>query len=148
MARLVIVTGILALSAVLLAGCGGGDDPAKVEASLRDYLRNLPSPEDSPFPTGAGYPRVKSNGCKDRHVKIEKGQVLFSRNVTARIPEGLALWSCVLRFGSLALPVLVAVDNSTKVFWATPGKFNEFILKSGAATRASCPRASGPARAC
>jgi hypothetical protein len=41
MARLVMVAGILALTAVLLAGCGGGNDRAKVEASLQDYLVSL-----------------------------------------------------------------------------------------------------------
>jgi hypothetical protein len=128
MARLVMVTGILALIAVLLAGCGAGDDHAKVEASLQHYLGNL-TPEDAPFPAGAGIPRVKDNGCEDRDVKTEKGQVLSSRNLTVRMGEGLALWSCVVRFGTLAMPVLVAVDDSTDVVWATPGEFEQFKLK-------------------
>jgi hypothetical protein len=107
MARLVMVAGILALTAVPLAGCGGGDDRAKVEASLQDYLVSL-VPEDGPFPIGAGPPRVKDNGCKDRHVKDRMG---------------LALWTCVVKFGTFAQPVVVAVDDSTEVVAAFPGAF-------------------------
>jgi hypothetical protein len=133
MARRVMVTGILALTAVLLVGCGGGNDRAKVEASLQHYLGDL-APEFAPFPVGAGIPRVKHNGCKDRQVKTEKGQVLSSRNrainpLMVRIKEGLAFWSCVVRFGTLAMPVLVAVDDSTEVVFATPGEFKQFKLK-------------------
>jgi hypothetical protein len=43
--------------------------------------------------------------------------------------EGVALWSCVVRLGTLALPVLVAVGDSTEVAWAAPGEFKEFELK-------------------
>jgi hypothetical protein len=116
---------------VLLVGCGGGNDRAKVEASLQHYLGNL-TPEYAPFPVGVGSPRVQDNGCKDRQVKTEKGQVLSSRNLTVRMGEGLALWSCVVRFGTLAIPVLVAVDDSTEVVFATPGEFKQFKLKRGA----------------
>ena len=118
----------LALTVAPLAGCGGGDDRAKVEASLQQYVGSL-NPEDAPFPNGAGIPRVKEKGCKDRHVKTEEGQVLSSRNVTVMMRGGLALWSCVVRFGTLAVPVLVAVDDSTNVTWATPGEFKQFKLK-------------------
>jgi hypothetical protein len=113
MARLVVVAGILALTAVLLAGCGGGDDHAKVEASLQHYLVSL-VPEKGPFPIGAGPARVKDNGCKDRHVKDRMG---------------LALWACVVKFGTLALPVVVAVDDSTEVVAAFPGVFKPFKPK-------------------
>lgn len=129
MARLLMVTGILALTAALLAGCGGGNDHAKVEANLQHYLGNL-TPEYAPFPAGAGSPRVKDNGCKDRQVKTKKGQVLSSRILTVRMGEGLALWSCVVRFGTtLAMPVLVAVDDSTEVVFAAPGDLKQFKLK-------------------
>jgi hypothetical protein len=114
MARLVVVAGILALTAVLLAGCGGGDDRAKVEASLQHYLVSL-VPEEGPFPIGAGPARVKDNGCKDRNVKDRMG---------------LALWACVVEFGTLALPVVVAVDDSTEVVAAFPGDlFKQFKPK-------------------
>jgi hypothetical protein len=64
-----------ALTGVLLAGCGSGDDRPKVEDSLRDYLRAV-IPEESSFPLGAGVPRVKHNACKDGHVKVQKGKLL------------------------------------------------------------------------
>jgi hypothetical protein len=114
MARLVRVTGRLSLVAVLFAACGGGDDRAKVEASLRHYLDTL-VPEESAFPIGAGPPRVTDNSCKDVHVKTGNGQVLGPVRT-----EGLALWSCLVRFARVAFPVLVAVDESTEVVWAAP----------------------------
>jgi hypothetical protein len=107
MARLVMVAGILAVTVVLLAGCGGGDDRAKVEASLQDYLVSLP-PEEGAFPIGVGTPRVKDNSCKDRHVKD---------------PMGFALWACVVKFETFAMPAVVAVDDSTDVVAAFPGTF-------------------------
>ena len=138
-ARLVIVTGIFALSAPLFGGCGGADDRAKVEASLRHYVVNL-DPEalprgtggptnPTPFPIGAGPLRIQKNGCKDRHVEAKKGQTLSSRTWSAFLPEDLALWSCVIKFGSYAMPVLVGVNDSTEVVLATPGKFEQFELK-------------------
>lgn len=144
-ARFVIVTGILAVSAPLFGGCGGADDRAKVEASLRHYVVNLDSeappraagaakPTLSPigaslFPIGAGPPRIQKNGCKDLHVEAKKGQILLSRTWSAFLPEDLALWSCVIKFGSYAMPVLVGVNDSTEVVLATPGKFEQFELK-------------------
>jgi len=127
MARLLTVTGRFALVAVLFTGCGGGgDDRAKVEASLRNYLATV-VPEETAFPIGAGLPRVMDNGCKDRHVKTGNGPVLWLRSLNhpgpngrARVPDGLALWSCVVRFARVASPVLVAVDDTTEVVWATP----------------------------
>ena len=139
MARLVMVTGILVLTGLLLAGCGGGgDDRAKVEASLRHYVVNL-DPEalprgtggptnPTPFPIGAGRLRIQKNGCKDRHVEAKKGQTLSARTWSAFLPEDLALWSCVIKFGSYAMPVLVGVNDS-EVVLATPGKFEQFELK-------------------
>ena len=118
----------LTLAAMLLASCGGGDDRTKVEASLQHYLDNSDS-ERTALPLGVGAPQVRDNGCKDLHVKTEPGQVLSSRNLAVRMRKGVALWSCVVRFGTLALPVLVAVGDSTEVAWAAPGEFKEFELK-------------------
>jgi hypothetical protein len=132
MARFLRVTS-LALTVVVLAGCGGGDDRVKVEASLRQYLANL-VPQDSPFPIGAGIPRVKHNGCKDRHLKFERAQ-LSPPGWSGKFKKGerFALWSCVVRFGTLAMPVLVAVDDRTEVGFAGSGEFKDFKLKSGGA---------------
>jgi len=127
-AGLVVLLIASALTAMLMAGCGGGNDRAKVEADLRQYISGL-SPEQAPFPIGAGPPRVRNNSCKDRHVKVKKGQALLSRTAGVYLPEGTALWSCVVKFRSLAQPVVVAVKGGTKVVWATPGKFEDFELK-------------------
>ena len=99
-----MVAGILALTAVVLAGCGGGGDRAKVEASLQDYLASS-VPEEGPFPIGVGRPRLKDNSCKDRHVES----------------MGFALWACVVTFETFAMPAVVAVDDSTEVVAAFPG---------------------------
>jgi hypothetical protein len=110
----------LALTRVLLAGCGSSDDRAKVEDSLRDYLGAI-DPAHSSFPVGAGVPRVRHMSCKDGHVKVQKGQVLSDMAGVwrARFPEEVALWSCVVTVGSLAArPTTVAVTGSTKVVWA------------------------------
>jgi hypothetical protein len=49
-----LLAAALALSAMLLAGCGGGADPgAKVEDSLQDYL-GATNPEQGFFLVGAG----------------------------------------------------------------------------------------------
>lgn len=130
MARLLPVAGTLALVAVLFAGCGGGgDERASIEASLRTYLGTL-VPEESAFPIGAGAPRVADNSCRDGHVKTGAGNrpAFRSRSLNdptpsggVRVREGLALWSCVVRFARVAFPVLVAVDDSTEVVWAAPG---------------------------
>jgi hypothetical protein len=130
-ARLIMVTLVLALTSALVVGCSGGDDRAKVEASLQHYLDNS-APEDTALPLGVGAPQVRDNGCKDLHVKTEPGQVLSSRNLAVRMRKGVALWSCVVRVGGLtplALPVLVAVGDSTEVAWEAPGEFKEFELK-------------------
>jgi hypothetical protein len=105
----------LALTAVLLTACGGADDRTKVEAGLRHYISTL-VPEDGALPIGGGPPRVKNNGCKDGHVTTERGQVHSFHSATVRLPEGLALWSCVVTFrNSLTLPVVVAVKGSEVV---------------------------------
>lgn len=138
-----MVTGALALTAALLAGCGGGNDHAKVEASLRHYLGNL-TPEYAPFPVGAGHPQVTDNGCKDRQIKVERPE--FSASSPAWIVkfkkgETFALWSCVVRFGTFAMPLLVAVDDSTEVVFAAPGTFKQFKSRCKPSTEGG---ASGP----
>jgi hypothetical protein len=111
----------LALSGVLLAGCGSrsGDNRAKVEVSLRNYLGAI-NPEHSSFPVGAGVPRVKPNACTDQHVKVPRRHLLSDGAGIwrARFPEDVALWSCVVTFGSLVQQATVAVTGSTKVVWA------------------------------
>lgn len=122
----------LALTAVLLAGCGGADDAAKVEASLRHYLNTL-DPLQSSFPVGAGPPLVKENGCK----KVQRGRV-----GPARLPDGLArpgrppeelvFWSCGVRFAKTPFQVLVALRDSGEVAWAT--LVPRLVLRPGTAT--------------
>ena len=115
---LVFLSAALALAAMMLTGCGGRDDRAKVEASLRHYLRTL-DPEaclnsrfcqQGVFPLGAGVPQVKENSCKKIHTD------------PARLPEGLSGWSCDIAFppGKTALPVAVAVKDNGEVSWAAP----------------------------
>jgi hypothetical protein len=53
----------------------------------------------------------------------------MSRTVAVYLPDAVELWSCVVKFRSLAQPVLVGVKGGTKVVWATPGKFEQFELK-------------------
>jgi hypothetical protein len=130
--RLVTIAATLALTAALVAGCGGGgDDRAKVEASLRHYLvEPVPDRNRLPigaFPIGAGAPRVKDNSCKDRHLKIEKGHVMWSRTVTFWLGKDVALWTCVVKFGTLATPVNVVVNDRSEVVAAVPGG----LLKEG-----------------
>jgi hypothetical protein len=139
MARLVMVTGILGLTAVLLAGCGGGNDRAKVEASLRDYLGNL-TPEYSLFPVGAGSPRVKDNSCWDRHLKVEESFPWWG--IQPRSLKGrLALWQCVVKFGTLATPVLVVVDDRIEVVSAMPGGVLKEVKRTASqpSTVGDCP---------
>jgi hypothetical protein len=120
----------LALTAMLFAGCGGGgDDRVKVEDSLRDYLGTIDLSQSS-FPVGAGVVlRVRHKACTDQHVKVQRGQVLSVPGMRrARFPEQVALWSCVVTFGSLALPTTVAVTGSTEVVWAVALPFEAFVM--------------------
>ena len=134
---LVFLSAALALAAVLLTGCGGSDDRAKVEASLQHYL-STPYPQgcldsrlcqEGVFPVGAGAPQVKENSCK----KIHTGPALLPEGPLpallpeghphpARLPEGLSGWSCVITFrpGKTALPVAVAAKDNGEVSWAAP----------------------------
>jgi hypothetical protein len=112
----------LALTAMLLAGCGGRADPgAKVEDSLRDYLSTA-HPEETGFPLGAGVPRISHKACRDGHVKVPKGKLLSDRVGLhkARFPEEVALWTCVVTFGDLTQQATVAVTGSTEVVWVLP----------------------------
>lgn len=129
--KLALLLATLALTAMLAAGCGGGGDPRPtVEASLRHYLSTF-GPEDSIFPTGAGAPRVKDNGCKDLHRKFP----LLPPGRRFLLPPGrrfplpppgsttfkkVALWQCLVRFKNFTLAVQVAVNDSTEVVWALP----------------------------
>src|SRR5262245_559903 len=121
----------LALTGVLLAGCGSGGDRAKVEASLRDYLGAV-NPEHSSFPVGAGVPRVRHNACKDQHVKVQKGKLLSDAAGIwrARFPEEVALWSCVVTFRSVGQQATVAVSDSTKVIWAVALPLDAFVRET------------------
>jgi hypothetical protein len=122
---LVFLSAALALAAMLLTGCGGSDDRAKVEASLRHYVAGLSPNLPQPFPIGAGPPRLQDKSCNDRHVTTKRGQVHSFHSATGLwfstdphhglvpLPEGLALWSCVVTFrNSLTLPVGVAMKGS------------------------------------
>ncbi len=113
----------LALTAMLVAGCGGGGDPRpKVEAGLQHYFSTF-SPEDSIFPYGAGPPNVKDNGCKDLHRKFPP---LPPGRKSLLLPPGstkfkqVALWQCFVRFEAFTLTVQVAVNDSNEVVWAVP----------------------------
>ena len=119
--RRVTVAATLALATVL-AGCGGGgDDHGKVEAGLHRYLVGL-VPDRSPFPVGVGTPRVKDNSCKDRHVKAEEGHMIWSRSKSFKKGMRVALWICVVKLGTVAMPVNVVVnDRSEEVLMAVPG---------------------------
>jgi hypothetical protein len=121
---------LVAVVAVLFAGCGGGgDDQARVGAGLQTYL-GIVAPEESGLPTGSGPPRVADRSCRDRHVKTGNsiGLALFNLNVpsSSRNPE-LTLWSCVVRVRNVALPMDVVVNDRTRVVWAsgkqTPARF-------------------------
>jgi hypothetical protein len=118
MVKLVPLAGVLAFAVVLVAGCGGGGiDPAKVEANLQDHVNGL-LPEESGFPLGLGLPRVKANSCRDRQVRVEKGDVIWSPSFpTGFVPlrSGGALWGCVVKVGTYVARVNVIVVESAKV---------------------------------
>jgi hypothetical protein len=155
MVRLVLVATSVALTVVLLAGCGGGggDDRAKVEDGLRDYLGAMnPAKRQSSFPTGAGVPRVRHKACNDGHVKVPKGQVLSDRAGVwkARLPEEVALWTCVVTFGSVVRPATVAVTGSTEVIWAAALPLDAFVREEHTYAGITCiwPRAGPGAAVC
>jgi hypothetical protein len=124
-----LLAAALALTAMLLAGCGGGADPgAKVEDSLRNYLGNV-RPEETGFPLGAGVPRIRHKACTDGHVKIPKGKLLSDPVGLhkARFPEDVALWTCEVTLGNLIQPATVAVTGSTEVVWAVGLPLEAFV---------------------
>jgi hypothetical protein len=135
----------LALTGVVLAGCGSGDDRPTVEDSLRTYL-GATNPEHSSFPVGAGVPRVKHNACTDQHVKVQKGKLLSDQAGIwrARFPEEVALWSCVVTFGSLVQQATVAVTGNTKVVWAVALPIDAFAPETHTYAGVTCgwPRAT------
>lgn len=116
----------LALTVMLIAGCSSGGDPGtrvvagdphgKVEAGLQHYFSTF-FPEDSIFPTGAGPPRVKGNGCKDLHRKFRP---LPGSLRTSSGEQTVALWQCFVRFEHFTLTVQVGVNDNNKVVWAMP----------------------------
>lgn len=122
----------LALTVMLAAGCGGGDDPRpKVEAGLQHYFSTF-NPEDSVFPYGAGAPRVIDNGCKDLHRKLftqppvpQVDRVGLSPHAD-RFPtlpttlKNAAVWQCFVRFNAFTLTVHVAVNDSNEIVLAFP----------------------------
>ena len=114
--RLVTAATILALFPMLLAGCGGGvDDHARVEANLQHYLLSS-APGDTALPIGAGAPRVKDNGC----FKLDKNAA-WPDPFHLPPPVRLALWNCLVQFGTLATALTVAVDDSAEVVAAATG---------------------------
>ena len=76
---------------------------------------------------GAGPPRVKKNGCKDRHVRIEKGvlttpDVLNDGNLSFRFRKAAELWACLVEVGTFVMPVTVAVDDNNEVMFVFDGR--------------------------
>ena len=134
-----------ALPVVLLAGCGSGKDRPTVEDNLGSYLGAL-NPEHSSFPVGAGVPRVKHDACKNQHVHIRKGKLLSDAAGIwkARFPEDVALWSCVVTFGSLVQQATVAVTGNTKVVWAVALPIDAFASETHTYAGITCnwPRAT------
>jgi hypothetical protein len=124
MVRLVPLAGVLGLAVVLLAGCGaGGNDQAKVEANLQDYVNA--GPDQTGFPIGLGLPKVKANSCRDRHVRLEKGDVIQANSFpTGRVTlkRGGALWGCVVKIGTYVARVNVFVVDRTRVLGEWEGE--------------------------
>jgi hypothetical protein len=111
-----MVAATLALTLVLLAGCGGGgNDQAKVEADLQRHMLGMP-PEQTGFPMGLGPPKVKAGSCRDRNVRVEKRDVMWS-STRFGVPVGSAgaLWGCVVKLGTYVTQVHVLVVARTRV---------------------------------
>jgi hypothetical protein len=110
-----LLSAALALTAMLLAGCGGGAGRPKVAATLQHYLNTLGPEQRSAFPVGAGPPRVKENSCK----KIGRPAHLNTVFGRPARPHGhLAFWSCVVRFAHVPFQMRVALNDKRKVAWA------------------------------
>jgi hypothetical protein len=71
---------------------------------------------------------VPDKGCKDRHVEYEKRQALVSRRAGQILPQGIAIWSCVVEFPTLAVPVVVGVKGGAEIVFVMPGRFEQFEL--------------------
>jgi len=114
--RVVPLLLLVAVVAVLSAGCGGGgDDGAKVEADLQRHMLGMP-PEQTGFPLGLGPPKVKAGSCRDRNVRVEKRDVMWS-STRFGVPVGSAgaLWGCVVKLGTYVTQVHVLVVAHTRV---------------------------------
>jgi hypothetical protein len=92
------------------------------------------APQDAPFPVGAGAPRVKNNGC----FKLERDSLGPNPRP---LPPRLALWNCVIKFGTLATPVIVTVRDSTEVVFAMPGGVLKEVKPNASepSTNSDCP---------
>jgi hypothetical protein len=119
----------LPLTAMLLAGCGGGHGRPEVAATVQHYLNTLGPEQRSAFPIGAGPPRVKEDSCK----KIGRPARLRGGFVRAPRPQvRLAFWSCVVRFAHVPFHVRVALNDKGKVVWAM--LMPRQVLRPGTAT--------------
>ena len=138
---LVFLSAALALTAMLLAGCGGGDHRAKVEDTLKNSLNNLDPVVRMALPVGAGPPRVKENSCK--RTAPPRRPILPGRPILpARLPKGfvrpprppkhLAYWSCVVSFAHIPFHLRVALKDNGEIFDAmlVPRQ----VLRPGTAT--------------
>jgi hypothetical protein len=126
----------LALIAVLLVGCGGGDHRATVEDTVQNSLNNLDPTLRIAFPVGAGPPRVKENSCKKTApppgrpilpARLPRG---FPR--PPRPPKHLAYWSCVVSFAHTPFHLRVALKDNGKIFSAV--LMPRQVLRPGTAT--------------
>jgi hypothetical protein len=135
----VLLPAALALTAMLLAGCGGGHHRAQVEDTTQNSLNHLDPTLRAFFPVGAGPPRVKANSCKKiaqptpppgRLIRPPRPSREFDR--PPRPPKHLAWWSCVVRLAHTPFPLRVALENDGKIFWADlmPSQ----VLRPGTAT--------------
>jgi hypothetical protein len=144
LARSVLLPAALALTVMLVAGCGGGGHRAKVEDTLQDSLNTLDPALRTAFPVGAGPPRVKENSCR----KIQERQVLPPRppgrpilpaqlprrlvRPAPRPPQHLAFWSCVVRFAHTPFHLRVALEDNGKIYAAM--LMPRQVLRPGTAT--------------
>ena len=120
----------LALTAMVLAGCGGDDHRGTVEDTLQDSLNHLDPAMRGAFPVGAGPPRVEPNSCKRIPAVLPRGAVLI--RPAPRIPKHLAFWSCVVRFAHIPFHLRVALKDNGEIFWAE--LMPRHVLRPGTAT--------------
>jgi hypothetical protein len=129
----------LALTAMLLAACGGGHHGAQVEDTIQNSLNHLDPTLRAFFPVGAGPPRVKANSCKKitqptpppgRLTLPPRPSREFDR--PPRPPKHLAWWSCVVRLAHTPFDLRVALEDNGTIFWA--GLMSRQALRPGTAT--------------